>query len=44
MQIDRIRKAYEHQYANPETESEDSAWECEDITDTYMEGSGSESD
>lgn len=33
MQIDRIRKAYEQQYANPETESEDSVWECEDITE-----------
>ena len=43
MQIDRIHKAYEQQYANPDTESDnDSVWECEDITeqeqDTYMGG------
>ena len=49
MQIDRIHKAYEQQYANPGTESDnDSVWECEDITeqdtDTYMGGSSSESD
>jgi len=39
MQIDRIQKAYEQQYANPDTESEDSAWECEEIIeDTNMGG------
>jgi len=39
MQIDRIQKAYEQQYANPDTESNDSAWECEEIPeDTYMGG------
>ena len=45
MQIDRIQKAYEQQYANPDTESEDSAWECEEIIeDTNMGGTSSESD
>jgi len=33
------------QYADPDTESDDSAWECEDtIQDIHMGESGSESD
>ena len=46
MQIDRIHKAYEQQYANPDTESEDSEGECDEIPeeDMYMGGSSSESD
>jgi len=46
MQIDRIHRACEQQYANPDTESDDSAWECEEIPehDTHMGGSSSEAD